>query len=58
MKSQFAALLTSMGIPTVIAAKEVIKTSERDSILKTLGEVRYAQLIYDEIHTLLIRYQL
>ena len=32
----------------VIVAKEVIKTSDRDFILKTFGEVRYAQLIYNE----------
>lgn len=37
-----------MGMPMVIVAKEVIKTSDRDFILKTFGEVRYAQLIYDE----------
>jgi hypothetical protein len=29
-----------MGMPMVIVAKEVMKTSKRDFILKTLGEVR------------------
>jgi len=46
-----------MGMPLVIMAKEVIKTSKRDFMLKTLGKVRYAQLIYNERITQLIRYQ-